>query len=84
MPGKFELKQPLGTYLLGYPLLHTLAPLLHLTIYKEANVPWTYPTVETQNKDELIIPTLKNQVDDIIAPFAVIIPGGGTRSCVTS
>ncbi|CAI4217662.1 unnamed protein product [Parascedosporium putredinis] len=70
MPGKIELAQPLKTYLLGYPLQHSLAPLLHSTIYKEANVPWTYQIVETQDKDGFI-PTLKS--DDCIGS-AVTMP----------
>src|SRR6478735_5924193 len=46
------------TYLFGYPLKHSLAPLLHSTIFQSLNVPWTYQLIESVDKDDFI-PKLK-------------------------
>jgi quinate dehydrogenase len=46
------------TYLFGYPLKHSLAPLLHSTIFENLNVPWTYQLIESVDKNDFI-PKLK-------------------------
>ena len=35
------------TYLFGYPIAHSLAPLVHSTLFKELCVPWTYTLFES-------------------------------------
>ncbi|RBR20306.1 uncharacterized protein FIESC28_05270 [Fusarium coffeatum] len=53
-----HLQQSRHTYLFGYPLKHSLAPLLHSTIFQNLNVPWTYQLIESVDKDDFI-PKLK-------------------------
>ncbi|RGP80696.1 quinate dehydrogenase [Fusarium longipes] len=53
-----HLQQPRHTYLFGYPLQHSLAPLLHSTIFENLNVPWTYQLIESVDKGDFI-PKLK-------------------------
>lgn len=35
------------TYLFGYPIAHSLAPLVQSTLFKELSVPWTYTLFES-------------------------------------
>lgn len=49
---------PLKTYLFGYPIAHSLAPLLHSTLFEEQNVPWSYTLVESLDKADFL-PKLK-------------------------
>ncbi|OAL00303.1 NAD-P-binding protein [Phaeosphaeriaceae sp. SRC1lsM3a] len=49
---------PLKTYLFGYPIAHSLAPLLHSTLFKEQNVPWSYTLVESLDRSDFL-PKLK-------------------------
>ncbi|KAJ4253916.1 hypothetical protein NW762_010314 [Fusarium torreyae] len=49
-----HLQQPRHTYLFGYPLKHSLAPLLHSTIFQNLNVPWTYQLVESVDKTDFL------------------------------
>lgn len=35
------------TYLFGYPIAHSLAPLVHCTLFKELSVPWIYTLFES-------------------------------------
>ena len=37
----------LRTYLFGYPIAHSLAPLVQSTLFKELSVPWTYTLFES-------------------------------------
>ena len=37
----------LKTYLFGYPIAHSLAPLVQSTLFKEVSVPWTYTLFES-------------------------------------
>ncbi|KAJ4371148.1 hypothetical protein N0V83_004364 [Neocucurbitaria cava] len=60
----------LRTFLFGYPIAHSLAPLLHATLFKGISVPWTYELVETQDATKFL-PTLKQP--DIIG-CAVTMP----------
>ncbi|UZP39311.1 hypothetical protein NXS19_007127 [Fusarium pseudograminearum] len=53
-----QLQQPRRTYLFGYPLQHSLAPLLHSTIFESLDVPWTYDLIESIDKNDFI-PNLK-------------------------
>ncbi|KAH7166414.1 NAD-P-binding protein [Dactylonectria macrodidyma] len=52
------LQKPRYTYLFGYPLKHSLAPLLHSTIFQSFNVPWTYQLIESTDKADFL-PKLK-------------------------
>ncbi|KAH7329730.1 hypothetical protein B0I35DRAFT_404906 [Stachybotrys elegans] len=52
------LKQPLRTFLFGYPLANTLAPALHASLFKSISLPWTYKVYETQDQSEFL-PALK-------------------------
>lgn len=63
-------KQPLRTFLFGYPISHSLAPLLHATLFKGISLPWTYKLHETQDASEFL-PTLKQP--DIVG-CAVTMP----------
>ncbi|KAK7701827.1 hypothetical protein SLS57_011589 [Botryosphaeria dothidea] len=45
-----RLKQNLKTYLFGYPIHNSLAPLVHSTIFHNLKVPWTYELVESTDK----------------------------------
>lgn len=49
-----SLTEPLKTYLFGYPIAHSLAPLLHNTL----NTNWNYSLVESTNFDDFL-PKLK-------------------------
>ncbi|EXJ78925.1 hypothetical protein A1O3_08425 [Capronia epimyces CBS 606.96] len=42
------------TYLLGSPIAHSLAPLLHNTLFESAGLPWTYNLLESTNQQDLI------------------------------
>ncbi|KAM5356462.1 hypothetical protein ACJ41O_003108 [Fusarium nematophilum] len=68
--GQDKLKQPLKTYLFGYPLKHSLAPLLHSTIFQNLDVPWTYELIESTDKADFL-PKLK--ADDCVGA-AVTMP----------
>jgi quinate dehydrogenase len=50
--------KPLRTYLFGFPIAHSLAPLLHTTLFTEQNVPWSYTLVESVDKSDFL-PKLK-------------------------
>ncbi|TPX16596.1 uncharacterized protein E0L32_012417 [Thyridium curvatum] len=52
MPDKCQKK--LRTYLFGYPIRHSLAPLLHTVIFESLNVPWTYDLVESTEKNDFL------------------------------
>lgn len=65
-----KLKQPLRTFLFGYPLAHTLAPTLHASLFNSVGLPWTYKVHETQDQSEFI-PALK--ASDIVG-CAVTMP----------
>lgn len=62
--------QPLRTFLFGYPISKSLAPLLHATLFKSVDLPWTYELHETQDASEFL-PSLKE--DDIVG-CAVTMP----------
>jgi quinate dehydrogenase len=51
-------RKPLKTYLFGFPIAHSLAPLLHTTLFTEQNVPWSYTLVESVDKSDFL-PKLK-------------------------
>ncbi|SPJ80038.1 related to quinate 5-dehydrogenase [Fusarium torulosum] len=53
-----QLKETRHAYLFGYPLKHSLAPLLHSTIFKNLNAPWSYNLIESIDKNDFI-PKLK-------------------------
>lgn len=42
------------TYLLGYPIAQSLAPLLHNMLFKLRGLPWTYQLLESTNQEDLI------------------------------
>ena len=63
-------KSPQRTFLFGYPISHSMAPLLHLTLFKSVSLPWTFSLVETQDASEFL-PSLKQP--DIIG-CAVTMP----------
>ncbi|KAH8883733.1 NAD-P-binding protein [Thozetella sp. PMI_491] len=65
-----EHARPLRTFLFGYPIAHSMAPMLHQSLFKSLEVPWTYTLLETQDKDQFL-PALKQ--DDIIG-CAVTMP----------
>lgn len=65
-----KLTVPRRTYLFGYPLKHSLAPLLHSTIFENLNVPWTYELIESTDKADFL-PKLK--ADDCVGA-AVTMP----------
>lgn len=44
----------LKTYLFGYPIAHSLAPLVHSTLFKELSVPWTYTLFESLSAAEFL------------------------------
>ncbi|KAI0880237.1 NAD(P)-binding protein [Annulohypoxylon maeteangense] len=62
--------QPLRTFLFGYPLHNSLAPLLHAKIFEGLSIPWTYSPMETQDASRFI-PALK--APDVIG-CAVTMP----------
>lgn len=41
-------------YLLGYPLRHSLAPILHNKLFYLRDVPWTYHALESKEKQDLL------------------------------
>lgn len=43
-----------NTYLLGYPLKHSLAPTLHNTLFSLRDLPWSYQALESTNKQDLL------------------------------
>jgi quinate dehydrogenase len=45
---------PRHTYLFGYPIAHSLAPLLHSTLFSGVPVPWTYTRVESKDKADFL------------------------------
>jgi quinate dehydrogenase len=45
---------PRQTYLFGFPIAHSLAPLLHSSLFKSVQVPWTYSLVESKNKADFL------------------------------
>lgn len=47
-------------FLFGYPIAHSMAPLLHATLFKGVSLPWTYSLLETQDASEFL-PALKQQ-----------------------
>lgn len=51
--------RPLRTFLFGYPISHSMAPLLHATLFKGVSLPWTYTLHETQDASEFL-PHLKH------------------------
>ncbi|KAI1099544.1 NAD(P)-binding protein [Jackrogersella minutella] len=60
----------LRTFLFGYPLHNSLAPLLHTKLFKGLSIPWTYSPMETQDASRFI-PSLK--ASDVIG-CAVTMP----------
>ena len=40
--------------LFGYPLAHTLSPLLHNTIFRDLGIDWSYETFESRNIDAFL------------------------------
>lgn len=54
----------------GYPIAHSMAPLLHATLFKGVSLPWAYTLLETQDASEFL-PALKQQ--DVIG-CAVTMP----------
>ncbi|KAI1455330.1 NAD(P)-binding protein [Annulohypoxylon moriforme] len=62
--------RPLRTFLFGYPLHNSLAPLLHAKIFEGLSLPWTYSPIETQDASRFI-PSLK--APDVIG-CAVTMP----------
>lgn len=65
-----EHAKPLRTFLFGYPIAHSLAPLLHHSLFKGLGVPWTYTLLETQDKTQFL-PALTRE--DIVG-CAVTMP----------
>ncbi|KAJ5966268.1 NAD(P)-binding protein [Penicillium waksmanii] len=47
-------------FLFGYPIAHSMAPLLHATLFKGVSLPWEYSLLETQDSSEFL-PALKQQ-----------------------
>ena len=41
-------------YLFGYPIAHSLSPLLHTTLFKRGQVPWKFSLAESKNKSDMI------------------------------
>ncbi|KAI0896490.1 NAD(P)-binding protein [Annulohypoxylon nitens] len=62
--------RPLRTFLFGYPLHNSLAPLLHTKIFEGLSIPWTYSPMETQDASKFV-PSLK--APDVIG-CAVTMP----------
>ncbi|OTA93987.1 hypothetical protein M434DRAFT_52280, partial [Hypoxylon sp. CO27-5] len=44
--------QQLKTFLFGYPLHNSLAPLLHAKLFKRLSLPWTYSLMETEDASQ--------------------------------
>lgn len=57
---KQKQEKPSRTYLFGYPLKHSLAPLLHSTIFKNLSVPWSYELIESTDKADFL-PKLRSE-----------------------
>ncbi|KAJ5722020.1 NAD(P)-binding protein [Penicillium malachiteum] len=57
-------------FLFGYPISHSMAPLLHTTLLRGVSIPWTYSLHETQDASEFL-PVLK-QAD--VVGCAVTMP----------
>ncbi|KIX04854.1 uncharacterized protein Z518_05725 [Rhinocladiella mackenziei CBS 650.93] len=47
-------KESLKTFLFGYPISHSLAPILHSTIWDRLNMTWTYSFVESLDKKDFL------------------------------
>ncbi|CAK7205132.1 hypothetical protein SEUCBS139899_007897 [Sporothrix eucalyptigena] len=62
--------QPHRTFLFGYPIAHSLAPVLHATLFRGVSLPWTYELYETQHVSAFL-PALKQP--DVIG-CAVTMP----------
>lgn len=45
---------PRKAFLLGFPISHSLAPLLHGHLFQSVDVPWTYSLLETKDISKLI------------------------------
>ncbi|KAL1862764.1 hypothetical protein VTK73DRAFT_6663 [Phialemonium thermophilum] len=58
------------TFLFGYPISESLAPLLHDTLFRSIDLPWTYELHETQDASEFL-PALKQS--DVVG-CAVTMP----------
>ena len=41
-------------YLFGYPISHSMSPLLHQTIYKALNLPWRQSLFESKDMDKFL------------------------------
>jgi quinate dehydrogenase len=54
-----SLTTPHETFLIGYPIAHSMAPLLHSTLFKGLNIPWTYKLLESKTS-EPFLPSLKS------------------------
>lgn len=52
-PQTFPFK-PLRIYLFGYPIAHSLGPLLQSTLFEELSVPWTYTLFESLSAAEFL------------------------------
>ncbi|KAI1418302.1 NAD(P)-binding protein [Hypoxylon sp. FL1857] len=50
--------QPLRTFLFGYPLHNSLAPLLHTKLFNRLSLPWTYRLMETRDASQFV-PSLR-------------------------
>ena len=46
------------TFLFGYPITHSMAPILHATLFKGLSIPWSYKLLETADTS-LFLPALK-------------------------
>jgi quinate dehydrogenase len=46
-------------YLFGYPIAHSLAPLLLNSLFNSLNLPWTYTLIESKDKSDFL-PKLKS------------------------
>lgn len=44
----------LRTFLFGFPISHSLAPLLHSTLFKGLSLPWTYTLMETEQGGQFL------------------------------
>jgi quinate dehydrogenase len=42
------------SYLFGYPIAHSLSPLLHKTIYSALSLPWAYDIYETRSLSDIV------------------------------
>jgi quinate dehydrogenase len=54
-----SLKQPLKTFLFGYPIAHSMAPILHNTLFEGLEIPWTYNLNETPDST-MFLPALQS------------------------